>query len=109
MPMHYAASSAIHQLSRWVDGGAAPDNGPRFTFSGGEQGQDALGNAVGGIRLPPIDVPVAHYVSSACQLGGLTIPLTDVELAQRYGTLAAYYSRMGQATDQAVAEGWILP
>jgi len=32
MPMRYAASSALHQLDRWVGGGAAPDNGPRFAF-----------------------------------------------------------------------------
>jgi len=109
MPMHYAVSSAIHQLRRWVDGGPAPVNGPRFEFDGGQLAKDADGNTEGGIRLPPIDVPVARYESTACQLGGLTIPFTEVQLAQRYGTHETYYARMAAKTDAAVAAGWILP
>jgi hypothetical protein len=108
MPMHYAASSAIHQLDRWVRGGPAPDNGPRFAFEGG-LAKDADGNTLGGIRLPPIDVPVARYESTACQLGGLTIPFTDVQLLARYGTHAAYYEQMARRTDAAVSGGWMLP
>jgi hypothetical protein len=109
MPMHYAVNSAIHQLDRWVDGGPAPDNGPRFEFDGGTLAKDADGNTKGGIRLPPIDVPVARYESTACQLGGLTIPFTDVQLVERYGTHDAYYEQMAAATGAAVSAGWLLP
>ena len=109
MPMHYAVSSAIHQLDRWVAGGPAPDNGPRFEFADGALAKDADGNTEGGIRLPPIDVPVARYESTACQLGGITIPFTDAQLVERYGTHAAYYEQMAAATDAAVSAGWILP
>ncbi len=109
MPMHYAVSSAIHQLHRWVAGGEPPDNGPRFEFEGGSLAKDADGNSRGGIRLPPIEVPVARYESTACQLGGITVPFTDAQLAERYGTHAEYYEQMGKATDAAVAGGWILP
>jgi hypothetical protein len=109
MPMRYAASSAVHQLDRWVRGGPAPDNGPRFEFSGGQLAKDADGNTEGGIRLPPIDVPVARYESTSCQLGGITIPFTDLELASRYGTHAEYHEQMAARTDAAVAGGWMLP
>jgi hypothetical protein len=109
MPMRYAVNSAIHQLDRWVAGGPAPDNGPRFEFEGGALAKDADGNSVGGIRLPPIDVPVARYESTACQLGGITLPFTDAELAERYGSHAKYYELMAAATDAAVSAGWILP
>jgi hypothetical protein len=109
MPMHYAASSAIHQLDRWVRGGPAPDNGPRFEFRGGQLAKDAEGNTAGGIRLPPIDVPVARYESTSCELGGITIPFSDVELTSRYGTHAEYYEQMATRTDAAVAGGWMLP
>jgi hypothetical protein len=109
MPMHYAANSAIHQLRRWVEGGPAPDNGPRFAFAGGMLAKDADGNTEGGIRLPPIDVPVARYESTACQLGGLTVPFTDADLIARYGDHAGYYELMAARTDAAVAGGWMLP
>jgi hypothetical protein len=109
MPMRYVTSSAIQQLHRWVDGGPPPANGPRFQFAGGVQAKDQYGNPLGGIRLPPVDVPVARYQSTVCQLGGITIPFTDVELAGLYGTHAEYYDQMADRTDQAVADGWLLP
>ncbi len=64
---------------------------------------------VGGIRLPPIEVPVARYESTSCGLGGITIPFTDTQLAEQYGTHATYYEQMAAATDEAVAGGWVLP
>ena len=60
MPMHYAASTAIHQLDAWVATGAAPPQRARGSqFAGGALAKDEHGNTLGGIRLPPIDVPVA--------------------------------------------------
>lgn len=109
MPMHYAASTAIHQLAEWVRGNKPPRSGPRFAFSGGALAKDQHGNTKGGIRLPPIDVPVARYVSTLCQLGGITVQFTDVELLLLYGTHAEYYAQMAARTDQAVADGWLLP
>jgi hypothetical protein len=109
MPMRYVVSSALHQLDRWVDGGPAPANGPRFRFVGGQQERDVHGNPTGGIRLPPIDVPVATYVSTICGLGGVTIPFSNQQLQQLYGTHAEYLRRMAAATDRSVRAGWILP
>jgi hypothetical protein len=110
MPMHYATSTAIHVLDRWVRTGKAPKNGPRFAFApGGGLAKDDVGNTRGGIRLPPIEVPVARYVSTVCGLGGFTIPMTDQQIQARYPTHAGYYARMGAATDTAVVNGWLLP
>ena len=109
MPMRYATGAALHHLARWVDGGPPPSHGPRFRFAGGALARDPDGNALGGIRLPPIDVPVASYASTTCALGGLTFPFTDLQLAQRYGSHARYLARMAERTDAAVAAGWLLP
>jgi hypothetical protein len=108
MPMHYAASAAIRGLHEWVANGVAPPNGPRFQFAGGELARDEFGNTLGGIRLPPIDVPVAQYMSTSCQLGGITVPFTDDQIRGLYGTHAQYYARMKAKSDQAVAGGWLL-
>lgn len=109
MPMHYAASTAIHQLDAWVAGGPPPASGPRFQFAGGSLAADEHGNTLGGIRLPPIDVPVARYVSTICGLGGITIPFSDAQIQGLYGDHATYYARMAERTDAAVAAGWMLP
>jgi hypothetical protein len=109
LPMHYADSAALHALNQWVATGTAPPNGPRFTFAGGALAKDEFGNTLGGIRMPPIDVPVAHYVSTICQLGGITVPFTDQQIQARYGTHAEYYAQMQSRTDAAVRAGWLLP
>ena len=109
MPMHYATSTAIHQLDAWVKTGTAPSSGPRFQFADGALAADEYGNTLGGIRLPPIDVPVARYVSTTCQLGGITIPFSDQQIQDLYGTHAAYYARMAERSNAAVAAGWLLP
>jgi alpha/beta hydrolase family protein len=109
MPMHYATSTAIYRLDQWVRAGVAPPNGPRFAFNGSSLARDADQNALGGIRLPPIDVPVASYISTACPLGGITVPFSDVELRLRYATHKIYYKKMKAATDASVAAGWLLP
>ncbi|HEV3226178.1 MAG TPA: alpha/beta hydrolase domain-containing protein [Acidimicrobiales bacterium] len=109
LPMHYADSAAIHELNQWVASGTPPPNGPRFAFSQGKLAADQYGNTLGGIRMPPIDVPVAHYVSTICQLGGITAPFSDQQIQSLYGSHAKYYALMKARTDQAVADGWLLP
>ena len=80
MPMHYATSTALHQLNRWVRTGEGPAVTPRFEFGGSTLAKDQHGNTLGGIRLPPVEVPVARYESTACNLGGITVPFTDAQI-----------------------------
>jgi hypothetical protein len=109
-PLRYAVMAAIHDLDRWVRDGTLPPEGTRFQFDdSGALARDADGNALGGIRLPPIDVPVAIYRSDLCNLGGITIPFTEVQLQQRYPTHADYYCQMKAATERSLAEGFLLP
>ena len=111
MPMHYATSTAIHQLDQWVRTGEAPPVTPRFAFDAttGQLAKDEHGNTRGGIRMPPVEVPVATYLTTACGLGGITVPFTDAQLQALYPTFADYQQRMAAATDRAVRRGWLLP
>ena len=110
MPMRYAVASAIDHLNRWVSTGQAPPSGPAFQFdTSGNQAKDQHQNSLGGIRYPPIDVPVATYESTVCVLGGITVPFTDVQLHMLYPTHAGYYSAVAAATTHAVDAGWLLP
>ncbi len=110
MPMHYAASTALYQLDRWVRTGAAPAITPRFAFDAtGQLAKDEHGNTRGGIRMPPVEVPVATYLTTACGLGGITAPFTDAQVQALYPTFADYQQRMRAATDRAVRRGWLLP
>lgn len=109
MPMRYAVSTALHRLDAWVRTGVGPPNGPRFAFADGMLAKDEHGNTLGGIRLPPIDVPVARYFSDSCPLGGFTLPFSDDQLRLLYPTHADYYAKMRTATQASLAAGWLLP
>jgi hypothetical protein len=108
-PTRYAVNAALVHLDAWVRDGTTPPSGPRFTFSGGMLARDADGNALGGIRLPPVEVPVATYVSTVCALGGKTVPFTEAQLLLRYPTHEVYYQQTAVATQQAVDGGFLLP
>ncbi|MCW2544447.1 MAG: hypothetical protein JWM40_1999 [Frankiales bacterium] len=109
MPMHYATSSAIYQLNRWVRTGKPAINTPRFAFSGSSQAKDVHGNPLGGLRLPPIEVPMATYNSTMCPLGGTTTPFVGPQLTGLYPTFTDYWKKMRVATDTAVRKSWLLP
>jgi hypothetical protein len=59
--MHYAVNAALDAIERWLVAGVQPPSGPRFQLSGSSLARDANGNALGGIRLAPIEHPVASY------------------------------------------------
>ena len=108
MPNHYVVSTALHQLNTWVRTGRRPAVTPRYRFAGGELARDADRNTLGGIRMAPMEVPVATYESTLCNLGGVTVPFTDVQIQQRYGTFKRYQRQMAAASDRAVEQGWLL-
>jgi hypothetical protein len=108
-PMRYAVSAAIHHLDRWVKTGVLPPAGPRYQFDGsGQLARDGNFNALGGIRYPPIEVPVARYRSTDCQLGGITIPFTELELLSLYPTHADYVCQLRAAALRSMADGYLL-
>ena len=74
--------------------------------------RDALGNALGGLRLPQIDVPTARYdgigTPLACRLQGAAVPFARDTLRSLYRDHETYVSRFAQATNRAVAAGVLL-
>jgi hypothetical protein len=85
---HYVMNSAIWHLSQWINGGTPPPSAPPITISGTPLAiqRDQYNNALGGIRLPELDVPtqtlqgVGNSASppaalSFCVLYGRTVPL----------------------------------
>lgn len=109
-PMRYAVTAAIHHLNLWLSDGRVPPQAPRYEFTdAGQLATDELGNALGGLRYPPIDVPIARYLSTVCELGGITVPLTEAELINRYPSHRDYLSAMQSATAISVLQGFLLP
>jgi hypothetical protein len=118
-PQHWVLDAAVAALTRWVKTGVAPAHAPRLEMTAGAQPtirRDAEGNALGGIRTPELDVPVAAYSGTApagqpetCELFGSTVAFPPATLLSLYPTHADYVTRFDAATRTAVKAGHILP
>ncbi len=108
-PKRCAVSAGLKRLDEWVRNGTPAPRVPRLEFgANGQVALDEFGNGQGGLRLPPVDVPVASYAAGACQLFGVTIPLPPTTLQELYPTHADYVAKMSAAADKGVAAGILL-
>ena len=77
--------------------------------------RDPHGNALGGIRTPQVDVPIAALSgerqsgSLFCLLFGTTVLFDAATLAALYPDHATYVAAFNAATDAAVQAGFVLP
>ena len=68
---------------------------------------DDIGIAVGGVRLPPVDVPIALYVPA--KNGSYTAqPFDKDELMRRYGTPEAYRKKVAECVERLIKDRFIL-
>jgi hypothetical protein len=115
-PQHFIVNAAFAALNRWVTRGKAPKPAPRLDVSAGPPitiARDANGNAIGGIRTPQVDVPIATFTglqsgSILCLLFGTTTPFDAAKLASIYPTHRAFVFSYRKAVNQAVKSGHIL-
>jgi hypothetical protein len=107
--------AALAALRAWVVEGTPPPPSPRLEVTGGAIARDADGIAIGGIRTPPVDAPVAtlsgvtEAESVFCSLFGTTVPFSAERLAARYASTADHVAAVEAAADRAVREGFLLP
>ncbi len=116
-PQHWILQAAFHGLDTWVRTGVAPPVGtPLEVISSSPVvlARDAYGNALGGVRSPHVDVPVATLDSVNggvffCGLFGRTIPLTSEQLLALYPTHSDFVTKWLGAIYVGVANGFLLP
>lgn len=108
-PLHYSMIAGAEALRSWIVTGRAPQSA-RYQRDESAMVSDGDGNARGGVRLPPIDVPVATYAGNDCRptIMGSTHKFEPAKLASRYPTHDDYVEKMAAATGNALARGWML-
>ena len=119
-PSHFVFEAALSAVDRWMRSGTPPSTAPRMEVQdvGGtptvQDGQN--GNAIGGIRGPWEQVPVAAYSGRApagapgfCVLFGATHPFSAAQLTALYGTKSHYLEAYTRATDADIEAGYLLP
>jgi hypothetical protein len=117
-PLHLVAKAALGALDEWVRSGEAPPAAPRLDVTSGgppEIVRDADGIALGGLRTPPVDVPVdvlsgipGPNPDLLCILLGSTTPLPAERLAELYASPEDYEQRYEAAADEVIAAGFVL-
>ena len=123
-PQHEVLQAAISHLVTWIEDGTPPPTSPRIEL---EDGDPAVitraddGIALGGIRNPLVDAPVAatsgefagdvkelQTGGNICPLFGTTTTFDRATLVARYGTADEYVRQFRAAADKAVAAGFLL-
>jgi hypothetical protein len=119
-PLHLVAKAALRGLDTWLRTGTAPPIAPRLDLDTPDGAAAAVsrnsdGIALGGVRTPPVDVPVdvlsgvpGPSSSLICLLLGSTTPLPDARLTALYPTRAAYQQQYEADAEQVIHAGFVL-
>jgi len=115
-PHHFVLKAGIRALENWVRDGVAPPSSPRLELAGSPPSllRNDLGNAIGGIRTPYVDAPIAQLLgespggSAFCFLFGKTIPFDQATLDDLYPDHDTYVAAVTESTQSAVDAGFLL-
>jgi hypothetical protein len=107
---------AVTDLRRWVVDGKPPPEAPPLRIAHNSTiARDERGNALGGIRTPPVDAPVATLTGEIapganvfCSLFGSTTPFSAATLHGLYTNHKAYVDAVSDAATSAVDDGFLL-
>jgi hypothetical protein len=115
-PQKYIVRTAFIALDAWVAEGEKPSAGDALEVVDDEIVRDEYGNALGGIRTPAVDVPIATISgepdegeSVICSLFGSTTPFDEATLLALYPTHEDYVREVTSSADDTVAAGFLLP
>lgn len=108
--------AALRVLTEWVRTAEEPPSQPRLSIDPrtGDVERDEHGLAVGGIRLPEVEVPLArrrgrNELEGPASLGGGVEPFTADERRRAHGDRATYLARFERAARAATRAGVLLP
>ncbi len=114
-PHHYIFHTALRDLRRWmIKPWRLPPTSPRVALDiAGNVARNQDGNAIGGIRTPQLDEPVATLSGfgnspGLCGLFGTTVPFTRSQLISRYGNVDQYRLQFLLSEARALDSKFIL-
>ena len=114
----YELRAAVVALNNWVISGRPPPQSPRLDLHGSSLVTDKNGEAVGGVRTPQVQAPIAVVSgvgsklgagSPFCVLFGRTVPFTRSKLASLYPTHAAFVHKWDHSVAAEVEARYLLP
>lgn len=109
-PQRHVAAAALRAMQTWITEGTAPTSAGPIQTADGEIVRDEHGNALGGVRTPQVDVPVATLSGETrgIPLNGFTTRFDATQLHDLYGSNEAYVAQFTAAAEEAVEAGFLL-
>jgi Alpha/beta hydrolase domain len=110
--LKYSFHGAYRNLDQWVAKGVAPPKAPRLeTKEDGTLAMDQFGHALGGVRSPWVEAPVATYTTSVpgqgtCRELGNRLPFDAARVKTLYPSQKGYVSKVNASVDKAVKAGF---
>lgn len=126
-PQTFVLRAAVAALDEWVRTGTPPPSAPRLETVSTDPAAvepyavDERGIALGGIRTPAVDAPVAlirglgqpegaaDQLQRFCRLFGTTVPFAADQLAALYPDHDAFVDAWRESAERAVEDGFLLP
>jgi hypothetical protein len=118
---HWLIVQAAHRaLDAWIKTSIAPPVAPRLSDISASPvvlARDEHGNALGGVRSPHMDIPLATLDDRNaappggfpfCTFFGRTIPFTSQRNEELYPTRSYFLQEWSGAVDDSVADGFLL-
>jgi hypothetical protein len=105
---------ALRNLQLWSNRGIRPPVAGFIALDNdGKVRRDELGNAIGGMRSPYVDVPLAGYSGATGSVGigvvlGTKIPLQPETFRKLYGSREGYLLKFDADVEKMVAGRWLL-
>lgn len=107
----YSVRAMLHHTQRYLRSGTVPPSAPRIPRNADNTPvRDADGLALGGLRQPFVEVPIALNRSSQqdCPFWGTYRPWSDEQVLARYPSKSDYVGQVTAYADLAVRKGWLL-
>lgn len=123
-PFSNVVNAAFVDLANWVDFNTPPPHADRIALTSTTPptiARDSFGNALGGVRTPFVDVPMATYFptdtvahvttfSGFCVLYGYNVPFSDATLDSLYRNHGDYVSQVAGESNRLTRQGfWLAP
>jgi hypothetical protein len=116
-PTHLFIQAAADLLFDWAENGVVPPRAERIDMEVLDVVSiarvDAVGNPVGGVRSPFLDVPLTQFEVHGgpgilCKLGGNETPLPADVLADKYDSVDSYLREFTASLDAVIETGFLL-
>lgn len=104
IPTEYYICGLLEKLHRWAVYDETPEIMEPLVRSGNDLVRDQYGNALGGLRTPYVDVPIASYVASNPEdpegICGKMTYFTRNEVEEKYGSVEEYQKQIEEKVEQ---------